>query len=102
MRLEEHVHMIEIERFGRLDRGSDLGGMMRIIVHDGDAIRLTHAIETTAHACEILQCLDRRSNVESTRPHEREHTCSIERIVTPWVLFDLAAIRTAIRQGDIE
>ena len=40
MRLEEHVHMIEIERFGRLDRGSDLGRMMRIIIHDGDATSL--------------------------------------------------------------
>lgn len=94
--------MIEIERFGRLDRGSDLGRMMRIIIHDGDATSLAHAIETTTHACEILQRFNRCSNIEFARPHEREHTCSIERIVAPRILLDLAAIRTPSRQGDIE
>ena len=52
MRLEEHVHVFEIELLGRRDRRGDFGGMMGVVVDDRDPVGDADQVEATANAGE--------------------------------------------------
>src|SRR5438132_89495 len=48
MRLEEHQQSIELAAASRLKRGANLGGVMAVVVHDGDVVN--HALDVKAAA----------------------------------------------------
>lgn len=53
VRLEQNVNAAEVERLRRGDGCRDLGRMMGVIIHHGNALRLPHQVEAATDAREI-------------------------------------------------
>src|ERR1035437_10085251 len=55
MRLEQHVNAPEPAQAGAVERGADLGGVVSVIVHHGDAAFLAAQLEAAIDAAEGSQ-----------------------------------------------
>src|SRR5260370_22844907 len=55
MRLEEHEQAIELAAAGRLERGTNLGGVMAVVVNDGDLVDHALDVKAAAHAGKLSE-----------------------------------------------
>src|SRR5438552_780822 len=55
MRLEEHKQAIELASAGRFERGANFGGVMAIVVNDGNVVDHALDIKAAAHAGKLSE-----------------------------------------------
>ena len=103
VRREQNVNASEVERLRRSDGCRDLGRMMGVSVHHGNALRLPHQVEAATNAREIGEHASCLLQVKSERPDEREHCRGVKHVVHAWVLlalaFDLCTVGKLEREG---
>src|SRR5436190_4983295 len=68
MRLEEHKQAIELASAGRFERGANFGGVMAIVVNDGNVVDHALDIKAAAHAGKLSESfadhVSRRAHIE--------------------------------------
>lgn len=90
MRLEEHMDVLIAKPRCGGDGCGDFGGVMRIVVDDGDAAHFADQVEAAADAGEARKRLGDLGRIEAERPQQRDDARGVQDVVTAGVLFDSA------------
>ena len=102
MRLEHDDDVAEVESMGGGERRLDLGGMMAVIVYDGDAAHVADMREATTRALERREGAGGGIRIEPHDERRRERGGGVQHVVHARIMLDGDLVRDAGGQLHIE
>ena len=81
---------------------ADLGGMVGVVVHHGDAGGLAHEVEAALHAGEPGERGGGLRRIVAERPQEADDAGGVQHVVASGILLDVRAHLRAVRQRERE